>query len=392
MNDIYFDNSATTQVSELAASAALQAMRLDYGNPSSAYSKGVAAFHALNEARATFAKLLNVDSDELYFTSCGTESNNTVIQGIAKTAGKKAKIIISAIEHPSVYEPVKQLAALGYTTELIPVSGDGIIDLAALGSMLDEQTALVSIMHVNNETGAIQPLSAAGELIRALAPQALFHIDAVQSFGRLPLNLAAWQADTLSLSGHKIHAPKGIGLLWLKKKWNLPPLLLGGGQERGFRSGTENMSSIIAFATAAAECYQQLDKHYAAIAAVKRALTDGLKEKNIDYALNSPDDTNCAAHILNISFPHIRSEVMLHSLEAKGLFVSAGSACTSQSSKGSRILTAMNLDPKHIDSALRFSFSRYNTVDEVKAAVDIIAQTIEELALVVKLYKAKKRK
>lgn len=392
MNEIYFDNSATTQVSEEAAAAALFAMREEYGNPGSLHHRGVEAFHTLNEARSTFASLLDAASEEIIFTSCGTESNNTIIQGVAKAAGKRGKIIISAIEHPSVYEQAKYLNSLGQELAIIPVDSNGIIDLAALQEQLDENTCLVSIMHVNNETGSIQPLTQVGELIKSWAPQAIFHIDAVQSFGRLPLNLFAWQADAISVSGHKIHAPKGVGLLWLRKKHNIPPLLMGGGQERGLRSGTENMSSIHAFAVAAKACYDNMQEHTSIINNVRECLINGLAQRKIDYVLNSPNDENGAAHILNISFPGIRSEVMLHSLEEKGLYVSAGSACTSRNSKGSRILTAMHLDDRLVDSALRFSFSRYNTCAEAEAALDIIEQTIADLELVIRLSGSKKRK
>lgn len=391
MNEIYFDNSATTRVSEKAIAAAIQAMRDDFGNPSSVHAKGVAAFHALNEARSTFAALLNVSSDELYFTSCGTESNNIILQGAARAAGRQGKILISAVEHPSVYATARNLSSLGYQVELIPVSEEGIIDLDALGHMVDEQTILVSIMHVNNETGAIQPLQKAGQIIRSQAPKALFHVDAVQSFGRLPLEIAAWQADAVSMSGHKIHAPKGIGLLWLKQTRNIPALMLGGGQEHGFRSGTENMSSILAFTVAAGECYSNMSQNYQAITQVKEKLLDELKNAIPNTLVNGPADERSAAHILNVSFPGARSEVMLHSLEAKGLCVSAGSACTSKSSKGSRILTAMGLSMERIDSALRFSFSRYNTVDEAELAAALVAETVAELSAMFNLKKTKGR-
>jgi len=392
MNEIYYDNSATTKVSEKALHAACRAMREDFGNPSSAHAKGVSAYHALNEARSVFAGYLNVASDELYFSSCGTESNNMIILGAAKAAGKQGKILISAVEHPSVYESARHLASLGYQVELIPVDRQGIIDMTALEQMLDTHTILVSIMHVNNETGAIQPLKQAGALIRAICPQALFHVDAVQSFGRIPLFLAAWQADAVSMSGHKIHAPKGVGLLWLKKTRNIPALIWGGGQERGFRSGTENMSGIMAFTVAAEECYTQMDQNYAVIVNVRGKFLDDLRKAQVDFHLNGPQDEQAAAHILNLSFPGIRSEVMLHSLEAKGVYVSAGSACTSMSTKGSRILTAMGLPSGRIDCALRFSFSRYNTVDEATIAAAAVVDTVLELHGILNSRKGKKTK
>lgn len=390
--EIYFDNSATTCVSAKAADAALRAMREDFGNPSSVHGKGAAAFHALNEARSTFAKYLNVASQEIYFTSCGTESNNIVLQGVAKARGKGAKILVSAIEHPSVYEPTRYLLASGHDVSYIPVNQEGIIQLDVLEKMADHDTALVSIMHINNETGAIQPLRAAGEIIKSVAPQAIFHIDAVQSFGRLPLDFAGWKADTASMSGHKIHAPKGVGLLWLRKGVNIPALILGGGQEYGFRSGTENMSSILAFAAAVEECYSDMDSNYAAMQKVKDTLWENLQRLIPSCTINGPLDDRAAAHIVNISFPGIRSEVMLHSLEAKGIFVSAGSACTAKSSKGSRILTAMGLDDARIDSALRFSFSRYNTVEEAVYVASAAADVVNEISGFMNFTKRKQRR
>lgn len=391
MTEIYFDNSATTKVSEKAANAAYRAMTENYGNPSSVHRRGAAAFHELNEARGVFAKCLNVSADELYFTSCGTESDNIVVQGAGKSRGKQGRIIVSSVEHPAVYEPAKRLVSQGCDVRFIDVDKNGIIDLDMLESLLTDDTALVSIMHVNNETGAIQPLSEAGKLIRSKAPLALFHVDAVQSFGRLPISVADWQIDALSISGHKIHAPKGIGMLWLRKERNFPPLMFGGGQERGFRSGTENMSGIMAFAVAAGDCYADMPKYYAGMQQVKDTLCQTLQKLVPDCLVNGAVGDKGAAHILNMSFPGIRSEVMLHSLEAKGLFVSAGSACTSKSSKGSRILAAMGLPESQIDSAIRFSFSRYNTVDQARAAADIIAETIDELSLVKQLGKRKRR-
>lgn len=392
MEEIYFDNSATTKVADEAIAVALKAMRDDYGNPSSLHGKGVTAFHALNEARSLFSTCLDVPKDEIYFTSCGTESNNIIIQGAAKAAGKKGKILISSVEHPSVYEPTRNLLSLGYEVEMIPVDQQGIINLSALEQMLDTDTVLVSIMHVNNETGSIQPLQQAGALIRTICPQALFHVDAVQSFGRLPLFLAAWQADAVSMSGHKIHAPKGIGLLWLRQNRNIPALLLGGGQEQGLRSGTENMSSIMAFATAAKQCYERMDQNYADMEKVRQKLLSQLQTTIPNIAINGPEDEQAAAHILNISFPGMRSEVLLHSLEARGLYVSAGSACTSKSSKGSRILSSMGLSDERIDSALRFSFSRYNTVEEAARAARYVAETVKELSGIMGMNKAKRRR
>lgn len=378
MDTIYYDNSATTKVCQEAIEASLLAMKEEYGNPSSVHGRGVAAFQHLNQARSTIAKALGIAETEVYFTSCGTEANNTIIYGAAMAGGKQAKrLLISSIEHPSVEQPAKYLMNKGYNLDILPVNQNGILDIDALREKLGPDVALVSVMHVNNETGSIQPLQQIGAAIREIAPQAVFHIDAVQSFARLPLELKAWKADACTVSGHKIHAPKGIAALWLREGVSIQPLLRGGGQERGMRSGTENMPGILAFSAAVTQANTQMACHNKQIHAVRQHLLAGLQSQLPDIVVNSPQ--NGAAHILNISFLGTRSEVLLHYLEQNGIYVSAGSACTSKSSKGSHVLEAMQLSPEIIDSALRFSFSRFNTVEEAERAVEIIVPAVQEL-------------
>jgi len=378
MEEIYFDNSATTRVSDSAWEAASRAMREEYGNPSSAHSRGARVFHALNQARATIAGLLQVPPEELYFTGCGSEGNNTVVYG-AVQAGRKERrrLLVSAVEHPSAMEPAKYLAGRGYELSLIPVDREGVVDLAALRQLLDDRVALVSVMQVNNETGAIQPLTEVGQAVRELAPRALFHVDGVQGFARLPVRLQAWQADAYTISGHKIHAPKGIGGLWLKGSVRIPPLLRGGGQERRFRSGTENMPGILAFAAAAEEAAAGMEAFARQMAAVKTVLRDRLLATVAGATVNGP--AAGAPHILNMSFPGVRSEMLLHYLEQQGLYVSSGSACHSRGSKGSATLAAMGLKPELVDSALRFSFCRYNTMAEAERAAGIVAAAVREI-------------
>ena len=389
MTEIYFDNSATTRVSEAAAEAALKAMREEYGNPSSVHGLGAASYRALNEARELFAELLNCGKEDYIFTSCGSESNNTAIYGGAMAAGKgKNKILISSIEHPSVSAPAKFLTGRGFTLIEIPVNQHGTVDLEALRPMLDQQVAVVSTMYVNNETGAIQPLAEIGAMVRELAPDAFFHIDGVQAFARLPVQLKKWQADAFTASGHKIHAPKGVGLLYLNPARHIQPLIRGGGQERGQRSGTENMPGIMAFAAAAKEAYAGMDRFNAQMREVRERLISCLQEQVPDVYVNSPEDG--AAHILNLSFLGCRSEVLLHYLEEKGVYVSAGSACNSRSTKGSHVLQAMHLPAERIDSALRFSFSRYNTVEEAEQAATLIGEAVVEVRKIMG-YAQKKR-
>ena len=376
--EIYFDNSATTRVSTAARAAALSAMDGEYGNPSSAHSRGARAFQALNQARNLIAGLLAVPGEELYFTGSGSEGNNTVIYGAALAGGKdRRRLLVSAVEHPSVLEPAKYLAGRGYELSLIPVNRAGLVEPAALGRLLDEQVALVSVMQVNHETGAVQPLAQIGQMVRGLAPQALFHVDGVQAFCRLPVYLKAWQADAYTISGHKIHGPKGVGGLWLKGERRLPPLIRGGGQERNFRSGTENMPGILAFAAAAVETAAQMDAYARQMALVKETLAQALLAQVEGAVIISPPEA--APHLLNMSFPGARSELLLHYLEAQGLFVSAGSACNSRSSKGSPGLAAMGLPPELVDSAIRFSFCRDNTLAEAEQAAAIVAAAVAEI-------------
>ncbi len=381
---IYFDNSATTKVCPQAIKIALAAMEEDFGNPSSLHKKGAAAARALAGARQTLAGLLQAKAGEIYFTSGGSEGNNTVIHGVAAYWSKKTgkRILVSAVEHPSVLEPAKFWAAKGYDVHMIPVDGHGLVNLSILETLLNRQTCLVSVMHVNNETGTIQPLAEIGNLIRCKAPDALFHIDGVQAFGRLPLQLSSWRADAYTLSGHKIHAPKGCGVLWLRDGIYLPPLILGGGQEKNLRSGTENMPAILALATAANWVCGQMQENEIKMRQVKRAFLDGLQQAGCeDWYVNGPEVEMAAPHIVNISFPGTKSEVLLHYLEGEDVYVSSGSACSSHSQKGSHVLSAMGLQTARIESALRFSFCPYNTVEEARQAAKVTAATVRDVKM-----------
>ena len=382
MNEIYFDNSATTQVCESALQAAVKAMREEYGNPSSVHFRGAAAFHALNEARESVAHVLGAMPEEVTFTSCGTEANNTVIFGAAAAGGKQGKrVLVSAVEHPSVSEAAKHLLQSGYDVQFIPVDDAGCVRLDALELLLNEETVLVSVMQVNNEIGTVQPLREVGSLVRRLAPRALFHIDGVQAFARLPIELAGWQADAYSASGHKIHGPKGSGLLWLRTGCHIPALLYGGGQEKKLRSGTENMPGICAFGAAAREASADLSGHARQMLTVKRALAEGAMAEIPDVLMNGQPLDMAAPHILSLSFLGVRSEVLLHYLEQQGICVSAGSACDSRSSKGSHVLLRMGLSPERVDSVLRFSFCRYNTVEEAKRTVAVLKDAVAEIRM-----------
>lgn len=392
MTEIYFDNSATTRVCLEAAEAALQTMTEGYGNPSSAHHLGALAARELSAARQTIADCLKARPEEINFLSCGTEANNTVLLGAVQLDPKRRRILVSAVEHPSVQQPAKYLLSKGFDVHFLPVDGQGIVQLDAAAELLDEKTALISVMQVNNETGAVQPLPQIGALVREKAPQALFHVDGVQAFCRLPAELKLWQADAYSMSGHKIHAPKGIGALWLRSGCRIPPLLLGGGQEKGFRSGTEAMPNIMAFAAAARIAHGGMDGYAAQMQRVKLTLLRELQRLLPQVKVNGPAPDESAPHIVNLSFPGCRSEVLLHYLEEKGVYVSAGSACDSRSSKGSPVLAAMGLPAERVDSALRFSFSRFSTEEEAQAAAQIIAAAVDEVSFFMSKTHNKKRK
>lgn len=376
---IYFDNSATTKISPEAAKAALYVMEEAYGNPSSLHRIGVEASRLLKESRDTFSRILE-SPGEIIFTSGGTESNNTAINGIAFAHQKRAnRILISAVEHPSVSETALNLSKYGFRVELIPVDKYGKIALEALDSSLGEDVGLVSLQHVNNENGTIQPLEEAGSLIRNKAPRAFLHIDGVQGFCKLPTELAKWKADLYSASGHKLHAPKGCGILWVRKGVRLLPLLQGGGQEKNLRSGTENLPGIYAFSVTADISHQKMAENSQHLQMLRDNLHDLLKENLPDFSCNS-NLPHSAPHILNISWPGLKSEVLLHYLEGEGVYVSSGSACHSnKKASGSPVLKAMGLSSALVDSALRFSFSPENTLAETEKAVEIMTKAIKDL-------------
>ena len=366
---VYFDNSSTTKVSENAAKKAFEMMTEKFGNPSSLHALGVYAERETEKARDLVAKRLSCDKNEVYFTSGGTESNNLAIFGSVSARKRFGnKIITTSIEHPSVLNAMKQLEKQGYNTVYLPVYKDGRIRIKDLEKELDDNTILVSIMLVNNETGAIQPVGKASEIIKQKSPNAFFHCDMVQGFGKIPETVKSLGADLISISGHKIHAPKGVGAIYIKKGTRISPVTLGGGQEKGIRSGTQSTPLIAAFGTAVSELPDvkgSLEK----ILKIKSSIQESLSKLD-GVEINSPDDG--LPFILNFSVEGIPSEVMIHFLESKEIFVSGGSAC----SKGARshVLLAQGLSPKRVDSAIRVSFSYNSTIEEADLLVDAVTQ------------------
>ena len=351
---IYLDNSATTKPYAEVVSAMSECMTFFYGNPSSLHRLGFEAEKAVKKARESVAKRLAVAPETVYFTSGGTESNNTAIFG----AYRSGKVITTPIEHKSVLEPMKRLGC----AEFASVNKDGTVSLESLESLIDKDTTLVSVMHVNNETGAVQPISEIKKIIKEKAPRALFHVDAVQSFCKIPIPENT--ADLISVSAHKIHGPKGVGALYVRRGIRLNPHILGGGQEKGVRSGTENVPGIVGFGKA---CEKVNDfSHVEKLGAILRERLENIKINGCGMP-----------YILNVAYPGIRSEIIVHALEAKGVMVSSGSACSS--SKASYVLEAMGLPKGYPDSSIRISLSAENTEDEIITATDIINETIRDL-------------
>lgn len=369
---IYLDNSATTKPCKKACDYMNNALQNSWGNPSSLHTLGMEAEITLSSAREALAKFIKASPDEIIFTGSGTEANNTaVMAAITRSWGNR--VITTEIEHPSVLQTVKRLEEKGFEVIRLKAGKDGKISLRDLKNALTEKTVLVSIMLVNNETGAVQPIAEAVKLVKNIAPRALFHCDAVQGFGKLPINVKALGVDLLTASGHKVHAPKGIGFLYCKKNVKIPAFITGGGQEKGMRSGTEAVPLAAAFE-----------------GAVKDLPDINTTLKNItelrDYAvnlfarsgfikINSPKDA--FPYILNISVTGYRSETLLHFLEAKNIFVSSGSACAK--GETSYVLGSLGLTKAEIDSALRISFSRDNTKEDIDALLDALKQATEKL-------------
>ncbi|NLY38719.1 MAG: cysteine desulfurase [Firmicutes bacterium] len=380
MPEIYLDNSATTRPLEAVIELMQQIYRSAYGNPSSLHAKGVEAERLLKEARARLASLLNSREDEIIFTSGGTESNNQAIKGAALRHRRRGNhIITTAIEHPSVLNSCRYLESLGFKVTYLPVDSAGYIDLGELQRLVGEQTVLVTLAHVNSEIGTIQPLREIGAIIKERNPATLFHVDGVQSFGKLPVDLAQWQADLFSFSSHKIHGPKGVGALWVKRKTLLQPLLHGGDQEGTLRPGTENVPGIAGFGLAAVMAAENMAASAAAVRELKQLLYRELVQAGLEVELNGPPLAEGSPYIINLSFRGVMAETLLHALEGEGVFASSGSACHSRRPEPSHVLQAIGVKQEGLTGALRFSFSRFNTTAEVAAASAVTAKAVREL-------------
>lgn len=375
----YLDNSATTVCSKRATDMVVKLLTEDFGNPSALHEKGMIAENYIKDARRKIASTLKVDEKEIYFTSGGTESNNMALIGAA-LANKRAgmHIITTAIEHASVYATTEYLNELGFEITYLPVDKDGIVDMDFLEKNLREDTILVSVMQVNNEIGAVEPIEEIGKLVHSKSKNALFHVDAIQSYGKMLIRPKKAGIDMLSVSGHKIHGPKGSGFLYIRDKVKVKPIIFGGGQQKGMRSGTENVPAYCGLAEAAVEIYENFDENIAHLRNLKNRFISGI-EKIEGCMVNGKTDESSAPHIVSVSVDGVRSEVLLHSLEERNVYVSAGSACSSNKPAISRTLKAINLNPKYLDSTVRFSFSIHTSEEEIDYALSQMEEIVPKL-------------
>ncbi|MBQ4059168.1 MAG: cysteine desulfurase [Lachnospiraceae bacterium] len=373
--EIYFDNAATTKIIPEVREIMLKTMDVEYGNPSSMHLKGVGAEKYIRYAKNAISKQLKCEPKEITFTSGGTEANNLALIGIA-LANKRAgnHIITTSIEHASVYNPVLYLEELGFRITFLNVREDGKVDLEHLKESLCEDTILVSTMAVNNEIGTIEPIEEVAKIIKGYNKNILYHVDAIQAFGKQIIYPKRIGIDALSISGHKIHGPKGSGALFVDSRVKIKPILYGGGQEKGLRSGTENTAAIAGIGKACEEMYLHLDENRDKMNQVKQVLIDGATQIE-----GVTDNSGEAPHIASLSFRGVRSEVLLHALEEKGIYVSAGSACSSNHPAISGVLKAIGLEKELLESTLRFSFCEYNTVEEAEYTVQALNELLPML-------------
>ena len=377
--EVYFDNSATTRCYDSVKDIVVKAMTEDFGNPSAMHLKGVEAEKYIKSSAESLARLLKVQEKEILFTSGGTESDNLALIG-ATFANKRSgnHIITTSVEHPAVSQPALFLQEQGFEVTYLPVDSRGVVKMDALKAVLREDTILVSVMYVNNEVGAVMPVEEIAALVHEKSPKALFHVDAIQAFGKYRIYPKKMGIDLLSVSGHKIHGPKGVGFLYINEKAKIQPQILGGGQQGGMRSGTDNVPGIAGLGTAAVEIYKNLEENVENMYRLKEHIAQGL-EKIGDIRMNGMELREGAPQILSISVMGVRSEVLLHSLEERGIYVSAGSACSSHKRKPSATLAAMGMSKDQIESTVRLSFCEENTIEEADYFLQVMGELVPML-------------
>lgn len=376
MKPIYLDNNATTQIAPEVLEEMLPYLREFYGNPSSMHTFGRQLHNRIEEARAKVASLIGAEPDEVVFTSCGTESDNTAIMSAIESLPTKRHIITTMVEHPAVLNICRHLEKKGFRITYLPVDSGGRLDMDALLKALDYDTAIVSIMFANNETGVIFPIKEIGDILRER--KIMFHTDAVQAVGKVPINLKELNVDMLSISGHKLHAPKGVGALFVRRGVRFYPYIIGGHQENGRRAGTENVASIIGLGKACELAKEGLDKEMIYLRMLRDRLENGLLQSCPDAMING-DIENRLPNTTNISFQYVDGEAILLRLNEHGICASSGSACTSGSHEPSHVLKAMDVPHTAIHGSIRFSLSRYNTDKDIQKVIDVMPNIIKGL-------------
>ena len=380
---VYFDNSATTRCIPAVREAMDKIYDEEYGNPSSLHMMGVNAEKQVKGAREVLAKILKVNEKEIVFTSGGTESNNMAVMGCAM-ANKRAgnHIITSSIEHAAILEPMKFLEEMGFRVTYLPVDEQGVVDLEALREAVCEETILVSVMSVNNEIGTIQPMEEIAKIVKEKNPKTYFHVDAIQGFGKLSIYPKRMGIDMLSVSAHKINGPKGVGFLYINEKVKIKPIILGGGQQKGMRSGTDNVPGVVGLSKAAELAYVDFSDKQKYLYELRERMLRGLLEFDgvtINGVKENGEGSKAAPHIISVSFANVRSEVLLHALEDKGIYVSAGSACSSNKPSLSKTLLSTKTPKEVIESTVRISFAVSNTFEEVDYCLLVLKDLIPML-------------
>ncbi len=378
--EVYLDNSATTRCYKEVGELVYKVMCQDYGNPSSMHRKGVDAEHYIKDAKETLAKILKVQAKEIYFTSGGTESDNLALIGTARANKRRGNhLITSSIEHPAILNTMRYLEEEeGFRVTYLPVDSQGKIKLEALKEALCEETILVSVMYVNNEVGSVQPIEEAVNIVKSYRSDILFHSDAVQGFGKYKIYPKRQKIDLLTGSGHKIHGPKGTGFLYVSEKVKIKPIVFGGEQQKNVRSGTENVPGIAGLGLAAKMIYQDLEMKTALMRELKSYFIEGIS-KIENTTVHGLTDENSAPHIISVGFAGIRSEVLLHTLEDKGIYVSSGSACASNHPAISGVLKGIGAGKEYLDATIRFSMSEFTTKEEVDYTLDTLYQCVPML-------------
>ncbi|HHX29435.1 MAG: cysteine desulfurase family protein [Bacillota bacterium] len=378
---VYLDNASTTRPDPRVINAVTGVLGHDFGNPSSLHRLGARAERLLDESRERVARVINAESGEIYFTSGGTEANNWAIAGTVASRAKDPHIVSTTVEHPSVISMLDHLHEDGWEISLIGVDEEGRVDPDEIMDAVTPDTALVSIMFVQNEIGTIQECREIGRRIRGLGPKRpWFHVDAVQGFARLPIDVKDWGVDLMSMSAHKIHGIKGAGALYIRKGVRLGPLVFGGGQESGLRSGTENMPGIVGFGTACEVWSEDREEVMTRLASFRKRLVDGVRSVFPDAVLHGPEDEGVAPHICHFSFPGLRGESILHALEARDVYVSTGSACSSHKTRPSPVIMALTGNEDEALSAIRFSMSRDTSEEDIDRTVKALDESLRELS------------